>query len=60
MAGAIAAVRKNGRLHVYRVDAVEGLLVGGRGAATGIDAGVVDQDVDAPAQDGRRLLGQRP
>ena len=38
MAGAIAAVRKNGAFTFTRVDAVEGLLVGGRGAATGIDA----------------------
>jgi hypothetical protein len=47
------------RLHVYRVDAVESLLVGGRGAVTGVDAGVVDQYVDAPAQEGRRLPGER-
>jgi len=46
-------------LHVHGVHPVEGLLVGGQRGAGRIDARVVDEDVDAPAQHGDRLPGQR-
>jgi hypothetical protein len=46
-------------LHVHGVHPVESLLVGGQRGAGRIDARVVDEDVDAPAQHAGRLPGQR-